>query len=160
MERNYLLMGAIYCMESARSFLREAVLLYTRGSYPASCVLGTIAAEHLGQCQWLLSKWNAIKNGALMLDCNRLEKDLERDHEGMPRDGFVAVQYGAPTSLSFEILTALDEVPLNTRRLWKGLKKLTRRYTAVSLKNSSICAFAHNTSKPPTLVVVGAVQAR
>lgn len=132
MDSTDLLVGAIYSMESARSFLKDAILLYREGRCSTSCVLGTIAAEHLGQCHWLLPKWTKTNREAGRLDCKTLKNELERGHERMLRDGFVALQYGVPKPLSFEILTTLPagtpEYAKAAERLEKAHKKVRARF--------------------------------
>jgi AbiV family abortive infection protein len=97
---DYILKGAVHSFHSAWSFLRDAVLLYRNSRYSGSCVLGTIAGEHLGQCQFLLGAWEHSLKQSSKGDCKKFQKDLARDHEQVLKDGMVALQYACPPRLA------------------------------------------------------------
>lgn len=131
MTRDYILKGAVHSLHSAWSFLRDAVFLYRDTRYPSACVLGTIAGEHLGQCQWLLRRWRSTSPGAGPLNCHDFEAKLERDHKTMLKDGLVTLQYGGPKSLArlsqrlselspheAEYLSVAEELRRSHEKIW------------------------------------------
>lgn len=92
-----LLVGAVLSLRSAKQFLRDAILLYESSRLAGSCILGTVALEHLGQYQWLYRQYQAKKNYTSV----QLKAILvKRDHEQKVRDGLVSLQYSAPANLT------------------------------------------------------------
>lgn len=100
MNPEYILRGAVHSFHSAWSFLRDGVLIYRNARYSSACVLGTIAAEHLGQCQWLLRTWQRATEHSPGLDRRKFIAELKRYHPQMLKDGLVTLEYGAPKHLA------------------------------------------------------------
>jgi AbiV family abortive infection protein len=121
-----LVRGAIYSLETALEFLRDANQLYLEGHYASACIFGTNAREHLGRTIELLEL--SLNSPAGDTNVGEFKKQFERDHESKLRKSGIVWSGRVPDSLSLPADTA--EFENKAQDIAKGLRKLINREPA------------------------------
>jgi AbiV family abortive infection protein len=130
-----LVRGAIYSLETALEFLRDANQLYLEGHYASACIFGTNAREHLGRTIELLEL--SLNSPAGDTNVGEFKKQFERDHESKLRKSGIVWSGRVPDSLSLPADTA--EFENKAQDIAKGLRKLINR------RKSMDCDARHST---------------
>ena len=92
MNRESVLEGAIFCLETAGFYLARAVAELHAGAYASACVLGTVGAEHLGLFFFYYGIWRKTPTGGNITD-QELTID---DHRKKIRTGLITVEAIVP----------------------------------------------------------------
>ncbi|HXE90099.1 MAG TPA: AbiV family abortive infection protein [Terriglobales bacterium] len=107
---SYLAEGIVRFLEAAHQSLSDAILLYRHKKYASSCILGVIAAEHIGQAIGL----RHLRLSPSLPECAELKRRPK--HEERLRRALTIIEHQLPQSTSLDDIDAL----LRAAETYKG----------------------------------------
>lgn len=92
--REFLLEGIVRAAHAARSFLKDAILLYENHRLASAYITGVIAIEQLGRANWMLGRHaDMMVNSLSSLDCATFAKELRNvSHNTTLRHGILSAE--------------------------------------------------------------------